>query len=259
MATGPILVARYDLLPAVLVLASVWAFVKGKVKLAWAVAALGFAAKLYPIIIIPFFVIYQFRNREYGRIIKGGLVFLLTLLILFLPWIIIDAGGFWHSFTYHMERGLHSESVYGTALLPGQLMGLPSVQGELTYGSWNLSSPLADSLAKLSFPILAAALLAVYAVYAWRLYKNSPSSATSRMSEPAAINLFQYVTLEVACAAVEQGFFRAVLPGSAPAAIAPGGRKMRCRYCSHRGCLPGTSTPTTTYRSNGSKRRRCWR
>jgi uncharacterized membrane protein len=198
LATGPILVARYDLLPAILVLAAVWAFVKGRVKLAWAAAALGFAAKLYPIIIIPFFFIYQVKNRQYNRLIQGGAVFLITLVILFLPWVVIDANGFWHSFTYHFERGLHSESTYGTALLTGQLLGLTKVEGALTYGSWNLSSPLADSLAKISFPLVAGFLFIIYGLFTWRLRKDSPSELSPKMSGPSALKLLQYATLAVA-------------------------------------------------------------
>ncbi len=197
IAVGPILVGRYDLLPAMLVLGAVWAFIKGKNKLAWAVAALGFAAKLYPIIIVPFFFIYQVKNRQYGRLIKGGAVFLITLLVLFLPWIIIDANGFWHSFTYHFERGLHSESTYGTVLLAGQVLGMTKVVGALTYGSWNLSSPLADSLAKISFPLTAGVLLIVYGLFTWRLRKDTEGDSITKMTGSSAINLLQYTALAV--------------------------------------------------------------
>ena len=197
VATGPILVARYDVLPAALVLAALWAFVKGKNKLAWAVAALGFAAKIYPIIILPIFVIYQMKNRQYGRMMTGGAVFLGVTLITILPWIIIDAGGYWHSWTYHLERGLHSESTYGTTLLTGQLMGLTTMQGALTFGSWNLSSPLADSLARMSFYISAAILLVVYGFYAWRLQRESENPRVG-LSESAAAQLLKYATIVVA-------------------------------------------------------------
>jgi uncharacterized membrane protein len=197
LAIGPILVSRYDLLPAMLALAAVWAFIKGRTKLAWTVAALGFAAKLYPVIIVPFFVIYQIKNRQYSRLIQGGVAFLVTLVIFFLPWIIIDANGFWHSFTYHFERGLHAESTYGTALLTGQLLGLTTTQGDLTYGSWNLSSPLADSLAKISFPLTACLLLVIYGLFTWRLQRETNSESTIKISGTAAMRLFEYATLTV--------------------------------------------------------------
>lgn len=198
LATGPILVARGDVLPAVLVLAALWAFARGKNKLAWTAAALGFTAKLYPIIILPIFVIYQMKNRQYGRMISGGAFFLGVTLLVTLPWIIIDGGGYWNSWTYHLERGLHSESTYGTALLTGQLMGLTTTQGALTFGSWNLISPLADSLAKVSFYISAAVLLVVYGLYAWRLRRESGESPTVGLNEASTAQLLKYATLVVA-------------------------------------------------------------
>jgi uncharacterized membrane protein len=197
IAVGPILVSRYDLLPAMLVLAAAWAFVKGRNKLAWVAAALGFAAKLYPIIIIPLFFIYQVKNRQYGRLFQGGAAFLITLLVLFLPWIIIDAGGFWHSFTYHFDRPLHSESTYGTVLLAGQLLGMTRTTGALTYGSWNLLSPLADNLAQLSFPLTAVVLVIVYGLFAWRLWKNPERDDKTNISGPSAANFVQFTVLAV--------------------------------------------------------------
>jgi uncharacterized membrane protein len=197
LATGPILVCRYDLLPAILVLAALWAFIKGKTKLAWVATALGVAAKLYPAIIVPLFVIYQVKNKQYGQLIKGGAIFLMVLLVISIPWLVIDAPGFWHSLTYHFERGLHSESSYGTALLAGQVLGMTSVEGALTYGSWNLSSPLADSLAKMSLFVSAGVLLIVYGLFARRLWKDSEGNLITKMSEPSAARFLQYTALVV--------------------------------------------------------------
>jgi uncharacterized membrane protein len=197
LATGPILVCRFDILPAALLLAALWAFVKGKSKLAWAAAALGVAAKLYPAIIVPFFVIYQFKSKQYGQLLKGGAVFLIVLLAISLPWLVIDAPGFWHSLTYHLERGLHSESTYGTVLMAGQVLGITRVEGDLTYGSWNLSSPLADSLAKISFFVSVGALVIVYGIFFWHLRKDSEGGAEAIMSEPSAAKFVQYAALAV--------------------------------------------------------------
>lgn len=195
VATGPILVARYDLLPAMLVLGALWAFIRGKNKLAWAAIALGFAAKLYPVIIIPLFIVYQLKNRQYGRLIAGGAVFAGVTLLFMLPFIIIDAGGYWQSWTYHLERGLHSESTYGTALLAGQVFGLTRVEGILNFGSWNLISPMADDLANISFYVSAALLILTYWLFARNSRRNE--NAKSALSPPDALRLAQYATLSI--------------------------------------------------------------
>ncbi|MCX8125688.1 MAG: hypothetical protein N3E40_00895, partial [Dehalococcoidia bacterium] len=84
-----------------------------------------------------------------------------------LPWLIIDHSGLWRSMTYHLDRGLHSESSYGTALLLAQVFGWTRVEGSLTFGSWNLTSPLADTIGALSPYFTLVLLVAVYSFYTW--------------------------------------------------------------------------------------------
>lgn len=171
-AMGPIMVSRYDLLPAVLVLAALYTCITGKNKSAWALLALGFAAKLYPIIIAPFFALYCLRRRQYARLIAGSATFLGVTLILILPWLVLDARSLLSFLSYHAERGLHSESTYGSILLVGQLLNLTRVQAGLTFGSWNLMSPLTDKLATVSIYITAALLLIIYAGYGRWLWRQ---------------------------------------------------------------------------------------
>lgn len=172
-AMGPITVSRYDLLPAALVLAALYTFINGKNKSSWALLALGFTAKLYPIIIAPLFALYYLRRRQYRQLAAGCVTFLGVTVILILPWLVLDAGSLLSFLKYHAERGLHSESTYGSALLVAQLLNLTHVQAGLTFGSWNLMSPLADGLAAVSFYITAALLLFIYAWYGHWLWHQS--------------------------------------------------------------------------------------
>jgi len=189
IAVGPLVTMRYDLLPAVLVLAASTSFMTGRTKTAWAVLALGVTAKLYPIIIAPLFVIYHLRSKQYGQLVKGGITFLAVLLAITLPWLVFDATGYWHSLSYHIERGLHSESSYATVLLIGQVLGLTQVEGEFSFGSWNLSSPLADSLAGVSPYISVGLLVILYSLCAWLLWRRSTARAGIKMLESGAAAL----------------------------------------------------------------------
>jgi len=80
-------------------------------------------------------------------------------------------------------------------LLTGKLLGLTDVTGVFSYGSWNLASPLADKLAKLSFPFSAILLFVLYAVYAWKLWK---SPRNNLMSSENARDFVRFSTLSVA-------------------------------------------------------------
>jgi len=189
MAVGLVVTGRFDILPAALVLVALYAFISGKNKTAWAVLALGFTAKLYPIIIAPLFALYLLRHRQYKQMVQGMAIFGGVILVLNIPWIIINADGYWQFLSYHLERGLHSESSYGSLLLVGQILGNTPMGADLTYGSWNLISPMADTLAKSSFYITASFLLILYIFYATRLWKKSGDIAREKMFGNGAAEL----------------------------------------------------------------------
>jgi len=188
-AMGPIVTGRFDLLPAALVMLALYAFISGRNKTAWAVLALGATAKLYPLVIVPLFALYLLRHHRYRRLIQGIAVFGGVVLALNLPWIIINADGFWQFLSYHMERGLHSESSYASVLLVGQMLGLTQVDAALTYGSWNISSPMADALYQASFYVTAGFLLLAYALYARRLWKKLAATVETEIFSSESIEL----------------------------------------------------------------------
>ncbi|MFC1865912.1 glycosyltransferase 87 family protein [Chloroflexota bacterium] len=171
-AVGTLVTGHFDMLPTALVMVALYAFINGKNKTAWAFLALGLTSKLYPIIIAPLFALYLLRQRQYCRLAQGVVVLAVVVLALNLPWYILYTDGYLYSLEYHMLRGLHSESGYGSIILLGQTMGLTQVDADLTYGSWNIISPLADTLAKSSFYITVIFLLSIYGLYARRLWKT---------------------------------------------------------------------------------------
>ncbi len=189
MVMGPIVTGRFDLLPAALVLVALYAFIIGRNKTAWGFLALGASAKLYPLVIAPLFFIYLLRQRCYRQLVWGMAVFVGVILIINLPWVIIDADGFGWFLSYHMERGLHSESSYGLALIMGQLMGMNQVSANLTHGSWNVISPAADAIAKYSFYITAALLVLLYSIFMRMIFKRYDEAVTKGVLDNATTQL----------------------------------------------------------------------
>ena len=198
LAIGLVVTGRFDMLPATLVLVALYAFISGKNKTAWVVLALGMTAKLYPIIIAPLFALYLLRHQQYRKLVQGIAIFGGIVLVLNLPWIIINASGYWEFLSYHLERGLHAESSYGSVLLIGQMMGITQVDAAMTYGSWNLISPMADNLAQSSFYVTVIFLLITYAFYATRLWGKSGDIAEEKMfGNGAAELILRYSLLAV--------------------------------------------------------------
>lgn len=150
IAAGPLIATRYDLFPAMLTAVAVYAVIAGKNKTAWVFLALGVAAKLYPAILAPVFGLVYLRRHEYRKLTIGIIAFFFTLVVISLPWLILDPETLAVVVTYHSARGLHSESTYGTLVLLMQILGLTHAEASLNFGSWNLSSPLADRLADIA-------------------------------------------------------------------------------------------------------------
>jgi hypothetical protein len=80
----------------------------------------------------------------------------------------------------------------------GQVLGLTQLKAQLTFGSWNLVSPVADSLAKASVYISAGLLLVIYSLYARLIWRRpGPVAGTAAPDAGAAALLLRYSLLAV--------------------------------------------------------------
>jgi uncharacterized membrane protein len=120
LAVGPILIYRFDLIPAVITLASIYAFTRKRHKLAWIFLAIAVFTKVYPAVIAPLFLVQQLSHRQYRKAIWGIGTFVITTAIIVIPCLILSTSGFVNSFTMQMQRGLHAETTYSSFLLLGQ-------------------------------------------------------------------------------------------------------------------------------------------
>ena len=198
IAVGPIVTQRYDLAPAVMVLASVAAFLAGKDKTAWGVLALGVMAKIFPIVVAPVFAIWLLMKKQYTRLYKGIAAFAGVILLTVLPWLIMDASSLGSFLTYHLDRGLHAESTYGSTIIFAQHLGWTRVGYDFNFGSFNITSGLADNLAHASFYIMGAVLLLVYVMFLYQLYKREINKEVnfSTQGEQETL-LIRYVVISV--------------------------------------------------------------
>ncbi len=180
---GPLVTQRYDLAAAVMVLAAVAAFIGGKNKTAWGVLALGVMAKIFPIVVAPFFAIWMLMKKQYSQLVKGIAVFGGVVLVTILPWLIMDAKSLWTMFAYHLDRGLHAESVYGSFIILAQMFGFTNVDYDFNYGSFNITSVLADNLANYSFYIMAIVLVILCLFFILQSYKIQILTVNSESSQ----------------------------------------------------------------------------
>jgi uncharacterized membrane protein len=169
-AAGPMLIFRYDLIPAIITLASIYFFLRGNYNTAWALLAVGILAKVYPIVIAPVYLVYllsrrDFRHAGWGIASAAGIG-----LAVLLPALLISTHGFISSISLQLNRGLHAETTYATVLLVGKIMGLNSFRiGVIgpTPLSVNLQGGLPDVLARIA-PAITFVVLALILFLFWR-------------------------------------------------------------------------------------------
>jgi uncharacterized membrane protein len=169
LAIGPLITIRFDIIPAVIVLLSLYFFIKGHHTIAWGLLAAGTLTKIYPIVLAPLFLIYHWRYRQYKTAVTGLICFVVVCLIIVAPLLIISPDGLWHSLTYHTQRGLQIESSYASFLELLYGFGLINLDFIFNFGSTNIVSPVGDVFANIYILFTLAGLLVVYFVYSKRL------------------------------------------------------------------------------------------
>lgn len=163
---GQVTFTRFDFWPAALTAAAVAALVHARFRIALALLALGVAAKEYPLVLLPPFLLYVDRvagRRETGR---STAVFALVLCAIVLPFAALGPGGVAYSLDVQFRRPLQVETLGGSILLVLHRLGAYAPHVVSTYGSQNLSGGAAAALAVLTTVVEAAALLGIWIVFA---------------------------------------------------------------------------------------------
>jgi uncharacterized membrane protein len=177
LAIGPIIANQFDIFPAVMTLAAIYFFWLGKHKTSWVFLALGTVTKIYPAVIAPIFLIYYLKNRQYRQMISGLIVFAAICLAVVIPFLIFGSESIINLINYHSQRGIQLESTYSALLLLANKLGLLQVHWVFSYGSVNLTGPLADAFAKASTYIMGLALIIAY-WFIWKQMKPGKSQFT---------------------------------------------------------------------------------
>jgi len=152
LAIGPLLVIRFDILPALLTVLSVECLLARRLGLSGFTLGLATTAKVYPILLIP--ILIAAIAGEIGwkaslpRLIRFSSGLILAIAAVTLPFIIRARSGFWADLISHAQRPLEIESVLGTPLL--LFKGSHSFHA---FGCINLAAPGSVAMAWISCPL----------------------------------------------------------------------------------------------------------
>lgn len=166
LAIGPIVAQQFDIFPSIMVLLALYYFWTGHHRTGWVFLALGTLTKIYPAVIAPIIIFDYIHNQQYRQLWSGVITFIVTCLVVALPFMVIGQDAIRNLLSYHAQRGLQLESTYSSFLLLADKLGWTHVTLAFNFGSWNVISPLANALSRASTFIL---LLSLWISY-WFIY-----------------------------------------------------------------------------------------
>ena len=166
LVLGSVIIYRYDLWPAALAVAGLAAVVAGRQRLGFAVLGVGFAAKLFPIVLVPPALAYVWRLRGRREALLCLACTAAAAAVVVLPFVVLAPHGLWESITRQAGRPLQIESLGSAVLLAAHQVGGLHLTVATSHGSQNLAGSLPDALAAGESVVLVVALLAIWAAAA---------------------------------------------------------------------------------------------
>ena len=188
LGSDAVLTARFDIVPALITLAALWATERKRFVLAYLLLAAGILLKLYPAFLLPIVMIAHWqtvratqpatvRLRSNVRalatfvrsdpavraVLSGAALCVGVVALAFAAAIAVAGAAALTGFTYASDRPLQIESTPATILWLGTLVGIPA-HPEFSFVSLNMVGPLDVVLKPLSALALIVGCLVVY----WR-------------------------------------------------------------------------------------------
>lgn len=192
LLVGPVLLHTYDLWPAALVAAALALLLRGRGVPAFALLGLAAAAKVYPVLVLPAWLVREWRRAGGGvagraAAVRAGAWFVLGGAVVTVPFLALGAHGVGYSLYVQFKRALQVESLGAAALLWLDRVGATTVH--VAAGSPS-SMVVAGSTAKAVGAVLLVALVAAWAVSVWAYRRGSDTGERLVLATLAAVVAF---------------------------------------------------------------------
>jgi uncharacterized membrane protein len=153
LALGPISLNTYDAWPALLTVGALALLLSGRGALAFALLGAAFAAKVYPLVLVPPAAIFVWRTRGGVAAVRALVSFALVAAAVVVPFLVLAPHGLAESFRAQAARSLQVESLGGSLLAVADRLGLYSATVVHRTGhaiSYDLVGGLPETFAVLS-------------------------------------------------------------------------------------------------------------
>ena len=147
---GSLFGTRYDLWPTLLACAGLVALLYERPLLAGSLLGLGFAAKLWPGVLLPLALIHLWRRRGATSATAAGIAFIVVTAACFVPFAILEPHGLWWSISDQLDRPLQVESLGAAVLMAAEHLGIATYTTIDSHGGQALTGPGTGVAADLS-------------------------------------------------------------------------------------------------------------
>jgi hypothetical protein len=172
--TAPLILARFDLVPMLFVLAAVLARDRGRSATWSALLSVGAALKAFPLLLYPVLLRGETRLRP---VIVAGAIPLLACAAA----VLIMGDEFGSAISYHSDRPLQIEAVAASPFEVAHVLGASGISSTIGHGGFELSSPGAEAAQWISVLLGLAAYLALV-VGGWRSEVSNLKLATALLA-----------------------------------------------------------------------------
>jgi Glycosyltransferase family 87 len=184
LALGSLFDTRFDLWPTLLAVGGLAALLRERPILSGALFGLGFAAKLWPAVLVPIAVAYLWRRRGRESALIHVAAFVGVAAACFVPFVILAPDGLRAMFADQLGRPLQVESLGAAVLMAAQHLGMRPLETINSHGGQALSGRGAGLAANLSSVLEVVTVVAVWIVFARRRH---PDAETVLLAAAAAV------------------------------------------------------------------------
>ncbi len=125
LVLGSLFEQRFDLWPTLLAVAAIVALLRERLLLAGGLAGLGFAAKLWPAVLLPLFAVYLARRCGIAAALRMVAAFVAVAAACFVPFAILAPRGLEASLRFQLDRPLQVESLGAALIMAVRHLGVP--------------------------------------------------------------------------------------------------------------------------------------
>ncbi|HJU37141.1 MAG TPA: glycosyltransferase 87 family protein [Gaiellaceae bacterium] len=193
LVLGSLFDTRFDLWPALLAVAALAAIVGERPVASGALLGLGFAAKLWPAVLLPIAVAHLWRRRGRAGALAVVAAFVVAAAACFLPFAVLGADGLRAMFADQLNRPLQVESLGAAVLMAAQHLGMSPLATVSSHGAQGLSGHGAGLAADLSTALEIVFVVAIWAVFARRRNAGGEAVLLAAAATVAALVAFDRV------------------------------------------------------------------